>query len=690
LGHTVSWWTVEPAASTVRAKYGGVLVDSHDSWSGPTDVCLGPDGALYISDFFDQRTAHPDPDANWDRSNGRIYKVTANASKPLPEALDLAKITSRELVALLARPNRWFADRSRAELAARRDLSIANDLKQISLQTKDNHLALQGLWALHVTAGIDERLALQLLDHPYPYVRFWTVRLIGDTNVASRHVTERLVELAATESSPVVRGQLAATAKRLPAADAMRIVIALMQRAPDDQDPRVPWLIWWAIESKAISDIDLVVRTFGQDAMWGNAAARENNLRLIRRYAAEGSPAGYEACLRMLKTAPADALVVAHEQLRVGLAERAVGLAGVGQGGFFGELAADAGNASASRRSYEPLSGGLKEYVQRLWTQGSRQAQQIELALRAGLDDAHPALKAAVFDSGVDERERTALIALLREFGRPDDLRPLLKLVTESRSELVKLAALEVLATHDAPNASSTLLGSYATMSPEVRSRIRDVLFGRAAAALAFLQYVDAGRVDRDDVPTSQLRQLALFENEEIDALVRKHWGNIGPGTNEEKLATMRRFSNDLRAAGGDRESGKIVYTKACATCHQLHGEGNKVGPDLTTANRSDRAAMLANIVDPNAVIRREFLSYVITTTSGRVVTGVMAEQNAASITVLDANNQRIRIARDDVDEIKEAEVSLMPERILDPLTPQQLRDLFSYLEATPPAQKGS
>ena len=117
LGHTVSWWTLQPASSTVRATYGGVLLDSHDTWFGPTDVCTGPDGAIYVSDFYDQRTAHPDPDANWDRSNGRIYKVTAINAKPI-EPIDLARMTSNQLVELLSHPNHWFADRARTESGA--------------------------------------------------------------------------------------------------------------------------------------------------------------------------------------------------------------------------------------------------------------------------------------------------------------------------------------------------------------------------------------------------------------------------------------------------------------------------------------------------------------------------------------------------------------------------------------------
>jgi putative heme-binding domain-containing protein len=218
-------------------------------------------------------------------------------------------------------------------------------------------------------------------------------------------------------------------------------------------------------------------------------------------------------------------------------------------------------------------------------------------------------------------------------------------------------------------------------MSPPVRSRIRDVLLGRASSAKAFLDLIDRGELSFADVPVEQLRPIGLFGDDALDVLVRKHWGNIGSGTPEEKLATMRRYNNDLRAGAGDPANGKSLFAKHCAACHVLHGEGSKVGPDLTAANRTDRAALLANLVDPSAVIRREYLSYVIQTSSGQMLTGLLAEQDAGSITVLDAKNQRFKLPRDQVKSIGESNVSLMPERVLDTLSPQELRDLFSYLE---------
>jgi putative heme-binding domain-containing protein len=417
--------------------------------------------------------------------------------------------------------------------------------------------------------------------------------------------------------------------------------------------------------------------------MWKNPAAREVILLLIRRYAAEGTTASYDACAKTLQAAPPEYADSTHEYLRNGLAERAAGLQGIGQGGLYGEQAAGAaGEPIAAVRHYEPLTPALKEFVAAFWQQRRNDPTRLELALRAGVDGAYPELKAAALQAEQSPEQRAPLFVLLREFVQPDLAPTLVKQLESKQPDAIKLAVLDVLAAYDNPSVTAALLKTYATATKDMQHRIRDILFSRPVAAIAFLQSINAGTIKSDDIPVDQLRHLTLHNNEQIDSLVHKHWGNIGPGSSEEKLATMRRFNNDLRAGAGQLAAGKLLFEKHCAVCHQLFGHGNKIGPDLTSANRTDRAALLANIVDPNAVIRREFMNYVIVTTTGRVLTGVMAEQDGASVTIVDANNQRTKIPRNEIDELREAEVSLMPERLLEKLAPQELRDLFAYLQS--------
>lgn len=681
LGHTASWWELTPNGSTVRAKLGGTLFNMNDTWSGPTDFCVGPDGCAYVSDFFDLRTAHPDPDANWDRSNGRIYRIEP-ASGVAPVACDVAALSSDELVSLLSHRNRWFADRARVELANRRDATIVPQLREQVLQTDDGPLALQSLWALNVTCGLDDELAVRLLRHPERYVRFWTIRLLGDARTASPAALDGLLQLAEEEHDPVVLAQLAASAKRLDDKPCLAIVDRLLAREAGANDPRIPWLIWWAVESKAMASSEALVESFAPPASWANSMRRDNGLRLLRRWSAEGTQAGYDACDRLFSSAPEELRQQAMDAICKGLAERSQGLEEITQGGLFDQHAGtDTATIRRAPREFQPLEGPLRNSLLSAWRTDRSNDLALEAALRAGDDEAYAYLVRQIALGSQSDLDPARQRELVHDFGREDVISLLVPLVQPGLSPADLAEVLDVLARFDDPRIARAIASHYAASSSENRRLMRDVLLSRPGSALAFLSRFDGGEFPPEDVGVDELQRLANHQSEELDAIVRKLWGNIGPGSTEEKLATMRRFNNDLRAGSGDPARGKLLYTKHCGICHQLHGEGENVGPDLTTANRQDLAALLANVVDPSAVIRREYVVNVVVTASGRIISGILADQDGASVTLLTAENKRVKIPRDDIDEMEESDVSLMPERLLEQLTPQERRDLFSYLQ---------
>lgn len=678
LGHTASWWKVVPQGSTFRAAYGDVLLDSHDTWFGPTDLCVGPDGALYVSDFHDQRTAHPDPDANWDLSNGRIYKIAAEGKRP-PADFDVRTQSSRQLVKNLYQKNGWLRDRSRIELASRRDPTVADALAEMARNQEDAQLALEGLWGLNAIGRFDEALAIDLLNHPYPYVRYWVVRLLGDRGSVTPEVRERLGRLAADESSPPVVAQLACSARRLPPGDAIPLIDRLLDSPLAVADERIPWLLWWAIEEHADAARAELTAILADKQSGKSTPRRENALRLIRRWTAQGTAASYDAALAMLRTIARDDRESALRALSQGLSERARGLHGIGQGGLFDAQAAEDDAPEVATRSFEPLTSALRGHIQQVWHAAPEDRLALELAVRGNVEGADQALLESVRTLPDESAALVARLELLKEVGDTRATEAALDRLKPSQPQA--LAVLAVVDAHGTIQQIMPLVDRYDEFNAEVKSRLRDLFFGRAATAERFLERVDRGEIAAEETPVSQLAPLAAHENERIDELVRRNWGQVGRGSSEEILATMRRLSNDLRAGTGDLERGKALFGKHCGICHQLHGEGNKIGPDLTTANRTDRAALLENIVNPNAVIRREYTSYVVQTDSGRALTGMLADENAASVTLLDAQNRRVEVPREEIEAIYPADVSLMPERLLDPLSPQDLRDLFRYLE---------
>ena len=168
--------------------------------------------------------------------------------------------STAELVALRTSTNDWFAAEARRILAERRDASIVPELKRLLADDRDETVALRDLWALHVSGGLDDATAMELLDHPVAGVRRWTIRLLGDDHRMNSGASERSsAALAATEPDAMVRSQLASSCQRWDADDALPILGRLARRDEDRRDPHIPNLLWWAFERQLRQDRDAVV-----------------------------------------------------------------------------------------------------------------------------------------------------------------------------------------------------------------------------------------------------------------------------------------------------------------------------------------------------------------------------------------------------------------------------------------------
>jgi putative membrane-bound dehydrogenase-like protein len=657
LGHNVYWHDLLPDGSTFRSRHGGELLVSNDTWFAPSDVTLGPEGAVYVADWHDRRMAHPDPDADWDRSNGRIYKIAAKGTKPYPGG-DLRKLPRDKLLALLAHPNHWYVRKARRILADRRDPEVIFPLRDLVLHSKDHSLALEALWALYVSGGFNEVFAARTLAHRHAPIRRWTVRFLGDEGHVSTDMAKRLIDLSAHEPDVTVRSQLASSAKRFGPALALPIVRNLVLRDEDGSDPHLPLLLWWAVERHAVTALDDVGALFGSSKAWKSSLARQAILpRLVRRLAAEGSEACLTRCADLLRSAPTwreqSVLLAALDE---GLRDRPPGATGT------------------VPAALDRLLGGL-------WKDDTRDINLIRLLLRLDNKPAHDRAVALAADPHVGLALRIALLRCLGEVGRPECVEALLNLIGGRESEAVQRAAIDALMRFSREEIALVLLRRYPRLAPGLRARARAVLLSRPRWALALLRAIDGKKIDARDVTAEQLRQAALHQDRALDALLRKHYGSIRPATSEEKLAEVRRLNNDLRAGTGSVAAGRLLYRKHCASCHRLFDEGQPVGPDLTHANRTDRDWLLVSIVDPSAVIRKEHVSHVVHTKTGQVLSGLLAEQTAGSITLLGANNERTTLPRSRIELIEESPVSLMPENLLKDLKPQEVRDLFSYLQ---------
>jgi putative membrane-bound dehydrogenase-like protein len=660
LSNTLTWYTLQRKGSTFTSRQAGEFLIANDPWFRPVDTLIGPDGSLYVADWYDKRANHVDPVDNWDRTNGRIYKIAYRGTRP-PKGLPLPQRSSGELLDLLAHPNYWYAREARRLLAERRDGAVLPRLCQM-VQEEKGQLALEALWALYVSGGFADPLAEKLLGHHSEDVRAWTVRLLGDARKVSPQLCECLTALARTEPSAAVRCQLACSAKRLPGPQCLAIVRELLRRSEDVDDAFIPLLLWWAIEDKAVSDRETVLQLLDSPAAWRLPLVQRFLIeRLARRYAAEPSEAGLETCAQLLRAAPSAA---EEKKILIGLEQ---GLQG---------------------RQLARVPPALEKQLDRLHRQEPNSLALLRLGVRLGRAGAYDSLVRRAADAPTPEGDRIALLELLGQVGRPGCVPVLLEVLEGAKTDGVRTAALGALQSFPEPRIAERVLALYPKLSAGLKSRARSLLVSRPPSALLLLQAVDAGRIDAKEIPLDQLQQAAAHKGERIRQLVEKHWGRVGPATQGEKLARVNSILHILNQGRGDPARGRVLFQKNCATCHTLFGEGEKIGPDLTGAERKNRAYLVTQVVDPNAYIRPEYVAYTVDTKDGRSLTGLVVESSAGSVTLVNAKNERTVVPRDRIEEMTPSTVSLMPEKILDPLGDPELRDLFSYLQADgPPAQ---
>ena len=409
-----------------------------------------------------------------------------------------------------------------------------------------------------------------------------------------------------------------------------------------------------------LADVEDTLTRFTTPESWRSEMCRSVILsRLVHRFAALKSAKGDSACARLLASAPG-------ADLR-------------------GPLLTALDEAMRGREAGSVAPELVRSLVE-LASDNVAEVSLIRLAARLKIPKALERARAIAKDEHEREPDRVAMLDLLGEIRDRASVPLFLDLVThgEGSSNVVRTAAFGLLGRFDDQAIATALLAEYPHQAEPWRFQARELLLSRSAWARAFLAAVDSGKITAAGVSLEQLSRFGTLRSGDLAALVRKYWGLTRGATREERLAEVRRLNNDLRAGPGDLNRGRRLFQDHCASCHRLFGEGETIGPDLSYANRHDRDFLLISLVDPTGVVRKEYQAYQVATRDGRVFSGLIVEQAPETITLRDGKGVRSQVGRSEIEELKESDISLMPESLYKEFTPQQLRDLFSFLQTEP------
>lgn len=641
---------------TYTATHGQDFCFIQDPWFRGMELLTGPDGGVFIADWSDTGECHDHDGVH--RASGRIYKLTYGEQRKLP-AFDLWKLDDAELIAMLSRENQWWARqavRVLTERAAAGRLPPAT-VEFLKTQTDDVEQTrpLHAVSVLAAVNSIDGVWFKRLADAGKEHRRVAALRAYFDRQAtgggaipAPRNL---LANLKASSLQPeLVKLHYASALQRMSAEDAKAWSKILCAEFGLADDRLFPNLVWYGIEPLVPGDPNWAVST----AMRSRLPNVTENI--VRRLALNWEKHAVQVDNLLIAAVRKD---VAHpESVVAGMAKALHGVR---------RAEAPASWAAAAEKFAKSSNEETRKHVQSL---------NVIFGEGVAIDE----LKKLVADAAADPQARQqALVALLE--GRPEGYAPTLQQLLTDR--FLTLEALRGLAYYDDSTTPNKILNRLRAYSGAERAEAINTLTARPAYARALLQAVRDGKIPAAEISAFHARQIAGFNDEQLGKDLKELWGEVRVSAAEKK-ALIERYKAELTTKSdkqADLSAGRALFQKSCANCHVLYGQGRMIGPDLTGSNRKNLDYLLENIVDPSASVAANFRSVSVTLADGRVLSGVVGEQNERTVKLLTAQEPQT-LDRKEIEEITQTTQSLMPEGMLQNLSPEQIRNLVGYLQS--------
>jgi putative membrane-bound dehydrogenase-like protein len=654
-GNRVNRDPLERVGSGYVAHHGPDFLMAHDPWFRGLGIHSGPDGGVYVSDWCDTGECHNVDRV--DRTNGRIYKIVYGTPKPWHG--DLAKVSDEELVNLQTHPNDWFVRHARRllqERAAERKLTNKS-LLQLTLLLVDKNVdvrhRLRALWALHSAGDLDANALTTLIESSVVPLAVWSVRLSYDDYRVPRF--SRFVGILKTRKelqSPEVQLSFASALQWVLPRERLADIDYLLAAVDDGADFNLKQMVWLAIEPLV-----------GNEPIWASIQLDESKIRWVR-----------ECIARRLATLPSDA-----KDHLTGLDRLVEWLAESRDPARQADVLNGIQAALAGRRSVPMPQGWAAMYTKLSASRSPAVAERArQLAVMFGDENTLLEFRRLLLDQAAQTASRQAALRTLQQKQRPD-LVPLLFGLLADRD--LRGQAIVALAAFNDPATPTQIIQHYSTFTDAEKASAIATLSGRPTYAIALLDAIDKDTIPRRDVSVFTVRQLQGLKNATVAARVEKLWGKVKPPSEEKKLQ-IARFKTMLKPEvmrSADLTNGRQVFAKTCATCHRLFDDGAKVGPDLTGSQRASLDYVLENILDPNALVPREFRMTRFMLTNGRNVNGLVIKEDAGAVSI-QTPTELLTVPKTEIAEREQLETSLMPEGLMETMTREQVRDLVAYL----------
>jgi len=657
------------------------LVASDDEWTAPIMAEVGPDGNVWILDWYNYIVQHnPTPHGFEtgkgrayesdlrDKKHGRIYRLIHDA-QPAGPSWSLGN-DSRSLVRALTHPTMLVRQHAQRLLVERGDLSVIPDLLAlIADQTVDaaglNVGAIHALWTLS---------GLNVIDDKHPEVLTAMHEAIRHPSAGVRRNAVQVVpadrpEIKAAEAVSLFQGETDAQVRLaiiLKVADTQRPEVAAPFAASLISQPDVladRWLREGLTSAAAAGGARFFAELSGRK-LDGIPAPAVDVIRIAAEHVARSRPssAEVELLVQAMPGVPAGAL----DPLLTGLAEgwpkdHAPALTPATEAGLVALLrqvpAQDKGRVVRLASSWK--SREIEKFTEEIVT----------------------SLAVAVADANLPAGQRVdaarQLIGFRANHGEIVD--QLLGNITPQAPPDFVASLIEAVGTSEAENLGEQLIELIPRLTPSAKEAALRVLIGRTRTTGEFLSAVEAGRLQLADLSLDQKQMLSNHPDKGIAARAKKLLAAGGGLPNPDRQKVVEELL-PITQLTGNADLGLEIFKKHCAKCHKHGDVGETIGPNLTGMAVHPKAELLVHILDPSRSVEGNFRLYTVVTTEGRILTGMMAGESRTAIDLVDTEAKRQTLQREDIEELIASPKSLMPEGFEKQVTKDELSNLLEFL----------
>ena len=630
---------------------GIVDVRKDDKWFCPVYVDTGPDGALYVCDWYDEQCNHlKHSEGQLHANDGRLFRIRARENKVLNK-FDLSKLTLFELLEHLKGSNRWWREEARHALWRHKDREDALPTIEKWIAHEEGQLALEGLWCWSLIDGLAIPIFRKAMRSANPHVRRWAIRLAVDNgDLTPAHLAEVSKVLVAEEDLEVL-AQTASSAARLPIQEAFSFLRPLLGNKSIRNNTQLSLLTWWAIEPHCeIFSRECVALLLRTEVM-----APKVFVRLNRWLAASGDLTNLKLSAEML-SAIGEFTKDEQRELWFHFDEAF-------KGRSFATIPDEMILALAGRTDL-PLHLELRLFPQN----------------RSVLNEALRQLEGL-------KKNRETLLRLIEYFGEnphPDATSKLLGLldVKDARILIQIFASLQGI---ESPKIARAVLKRLPTLRPEEIKAAEILLLSRASWVSQWLGMATKDKVLKGLLTPALQKQIVSRAHPEhlqkLEILFPK-------ATDPEKASEVEIQKVQAILAKSIKpniRNGHALFKARCAACHVLHADGGDIGPSLTSYQREDLKTLLPSILEPSREIREGFENYILEVGDDRKLMGFLKTKNKRVVILQPAGGAPLTIAADQVLSLEPTRTSLMPPGLLNGLSEQELSDFFAYLRSPQP-----